>query len=141
MLTHAMSYNNHADLGSDDLGLGEDPPINRSRISLDYKNLDLDSNMVTVEWTPEDNFCNLYFELHGYTLTNITMTSPVQVMTSHVRVITSNHSTMAEIPRAHLTTASEEPLYFRVVALDNGTVCSHGLTENTYYRFDGECRS
>lgn len=52
-------------------------------------------------------------------------------------VIRINDSYTAEIPSTSFTTIAEDPLHYRLVALENGTVCSHQETKTTFYRFDG----
>ena len=96
-----------------------------------YNSLDIGSDGVAVKWIGDN--CSTLFEVQGYTfddLENANYSSPENVI--------RGDSDTAEIPCSQLTTAAGEPIYYRLVAVfDNGTVCSHSGTKNTFYRFDG----
>ena len=112
----------------DDIVFAPSPILRRSIV---YNNLDIGMNSVAVKWIGDN--CSTVFEVQGYTfedLENANYISPENVI--------RGDSDTAEIPRNQLTTAAGEPIYYRLVAVfDNGTVCSHDGTKNTFYRFDG----
>lgn len=107
------------------------PPMLRR--SLVYSNLDIEQNMVTVKWIGAN--CSAFFEVQGYTLDHLqhdNYTTP--------EVVIRRNSDTAEIPSNLLTTSTGDPIYYRLVAVfDNGIICSHDGTKNTFYRFDGNC--
>ena len=96
-----------------------------------YNDLDIGHDSVVVKWIGDN--CSTVFEVQGYTfddLENANYSSPENVI--------RGDSDTAEIPRSQLTTTAGESIYYRLVAvLDNGTICSHDGTKNTFYKFDG----
>lgn len=102
-------------------------------LTLLYKNLDVEQNMVILEWTPAS--CSTLYQLQGFTLDEIMM-SNLEVAEPGI-TIRRNNSRIAEISAANLTTISGVALYFRLVAFGNLTVCSHQDTKTTFHRFDG----
>lgn len=47
---------------------------------------------------------------------------------------------MLQIPSENLT-FEEMPVYYRLVAVENGSVCSDESSKVSYYRFDGNQRT
>lgn len=102
------------------------------RRSLVYRDLDIEQNMVTLKWI--GNNCSSLFEVQGFTLDHL-QNANYATPENRIRRDSDN---IAEIPRNKLTTVAGDPIYYRLVAVyDNGTICSHDGTENTFYRFDG----
>lgn len=98
-----------------------------NNLRFDYTALVKGSNSITVGWD-FTNICNELFELQGFSLINDTLLSN--------NIVFQTTSNRLEIPLER-TSIDGSPVHFRLVAIQNGSICSGKSTETTYYRFDG----
>lgn len=97
-------------------------------LRLNYQVLEKEENATIIGWKYDTAICNTFFKVQGYIFATNLMANNDVINTT---------DTLIDIPSNMLVTG-EEPVYFRVVAIEEGgEVCSDLVTQRTFYRFDG----
>ena len=110
-------------------------------LRLNYQELDINENATTVGWMTDEGegICNTFI-LQGFTLPTIQSGD----LTEQEFSITVFNSYTATIPSVDYVNSAGDVIVYRVVAVENGTICYNRMIQETprFYRFDGKlCES
>ena len=102
--------------------------INNS-LTMDFDNLRVMTDFVSVEWAAV-NICSEHFELQGF---NWSFNTALNGTVEYVKNTTLFRANIS----SNRLAKGDLPVVYRIVAVDDGNICSRTETRISYYRFNG----